>query len=111
MGKKYQVYSDPMTGDYGDSWYTDNPAKAIEDWYKKSVDNPTCVAICAESIEAAQLLIDFAYSHRDLIEEWHSTYKVCYKLQWMLDQIEKKHNDRCSGFLGYLDQVHPFSMG
>lgn len=107
---RYQVYVDYLNGEYDSAFYC-TPRRAIEAWYRNQVKHPTCVAICATSIENANLLIDYAYSRKDVIEELHSKYKICYKLQFILDAIEKKHEDRCKGFLGYLDQVHPFDLG
>lgn len=91
--------------------YTGDSAKvAIETWYEQQGEYPTCVSICASSKEAACMLIDYAHSRKDLIEDLHKSHKNPYKLQYMLDSIDSQHANRCRGFCGYGDQVFPFDL-
>lgn len=106
---KYQVMA--VGEDVNTICRTDTPKTAIVAWFEAQAENPSCVAINAISIEAAQLLIDYAHCRKDIIEELHSKYKNPYKLEFLLEAIDNKHNDGCKGFLGYLDQVHPFDLG
>lgn len=106
MEKRYMVYADVNC-----VRLTDTPKVAIRSWFAHQAKNPSNVAICAVSVEDARFLIDYAHSRKDVVEEFHSQYKNPYKLSFMLEAIDKKHADRCSGFCGYGDQIHPFDLG
>lgn len=88
----------------------DNAKVVIETWFEEQAVHPTCVSICASSKEAACMLMDYAYSRKDLIEDLHKSHKNPYKLQYMLDSIDSQHANRCRGFCGYGDQVFPFDL-
>lgn len=110
MEKKYMVYA-LINEDTETVCETDTPKVAIRSWFSHQPSNPTNVAIVATSIENAKLLIDYAHSRKDVIEEFHGKYKNPYKLSFMLEAINKKHDDGCKGFCGYGDQIHPFDLG
>ena len=59
------------------SVYNGDSAKlAIEQWFEEQEAHPTCVSICASSKEAACMLMDYAYSRKDLIEELHKSHNI-----------------------------------
>ena len=106
MEKKYTVYAGVSCVKV-----TDTPKVAIKAWFSNQAENPIDVAICATSIEDARFLIDYAHSRKDIVEDFHKQYKTPYKLSSILEDIDKKWNDRCNGFCGYGDQIHPFGLG
>lgn len=110
VDKKYHVYySDAESAER--ICTTDSPNTAIIAWFEAQAEHPSCVAINAISKGDACFLIDFAHHRKDVIQELHGMYKNPYKLDFMLEAIDKKHKDRCRGFAGYMDQVHPFDLG
>lgn len=107
----FSVYVSTFSGEVFCAYAGDSEKEALSEWFRQSQKYPSEVAINAASKEAACMLIDYAHSRKDIIEELYSTYKNPYKLSFLLEAIDRKYADRCSGFFGYGDQVHPFDLG
>lgn len=106
MEKKYMVSAGSRI-----AMMTDKPNVAIKYWFLNQKHYPTDVAILALTKDAAKELIGYAHDNKSSIEELSEKYKNPYKLSFMLEAIDKKYTDECSGFCGTFDQVHPFDFG
>lgn len=101
-----------LYGDYGTD-YVDDPSRAIQLWFQKEKTNPSDVAIIAYKKEKAKALIQWAFNNKDKIKEWHTKYNCPYKLDYILDSIDKHSTDDYKYFHDGLsgDQIDPFSFG
>lgn len=127
--KTYKVsggYSGDYVGDYDEELAEyvskgsternfDDPGKAVEAWFKLEQKHRGDVAIMCEKRDDAVRLLDWCDRNRDFIEDWHSKYDCPYKLEWILDGIDKNLDNGCKYFYedkyGYGDQISPFSYG
>lgn len=127
--KTYKVsggYSGDYVGDYDEELAEyvskgsternfDDPGKAVEAWFKLEQKHRGDVAIMCEKRDDAVRLLDWCDRNRDFIEDWHSKYNCPYKLEWILDGIDKNLDNGCKYFYedkyGYGDQISPFSYG
>lgn len=109
--KKYTVYQLRETEGCSIVCMTDCPKTAITTWFETIKKYPMMVSITAISKQDAEFLIDYAQLRKDVIKELHKEHSCGYELDYLLEQIQKKFNDRCRGFLGYGDQIHPFCLG
>lgn len=106
MGKAYTVIAGEdtiCTTDFADT--------AITNWFKGQKENPSDVCILASSKQKVISLINFAYNHKDFIESRNERYKIPYKLEFIMNIINRDFNDKCKSFIGEMDQVGPFSVG
>ena len=110
--KKYSVVQ-YIYGEYGEmelvrTFETDNPKTAIKKWCQYELKAPTMACITAKR-EDAEALLTYANDHIEEMKELFSKPKFPYKLQYMIDNIEKKS---LSGFSNnYPDQIYPFALG
>ena len=104
-GKLYHV-----VGGY-DSYNTNDPVAAITKWFELERSNPMDAAITAVNKGAAIDLLRAA--NPDLIEDLHVKYRCPYKLEYMLESIDRNFRNGYPHFLEseYGDQVDPFSYG
>ena len=104
-GKTYLII-----GGY-DSKTENDPAKAITQWYRYQVTNPTDCSISCKKLDDAIALCKAATP--DLINALSEKYKCPYKAQYMINEAAKKVADGCKYFHEgeYGDSVHPFGVG
>lgn len=105
---KYSV----LYGDYGFE-EVDNPSRAISMWFQKEKANRGDAAIIAYKKDDAKSLIQWAYNNKEKIKELHSKYDCPYKLDYLLDSIDKHSTDDYKYFHEGIsgDQIDPFSFG
>ena len=101
-----------LYGDYGNE-NADTPSKAIALWFKYEKTNRADAAIIAFEKSKAIELMDWAYNNKEKIKQLHSKYDNPYKLDYILDSIDRHHGDDYKYFhegeSG--DQIDPFSFG
>lgn len=110
--KKYFISSLSGSGELDGSFYTNDPKKAIEIWFKLQAKNPISAAIDTESKENSVLLLKSATP--DFIEGLYSKYRCGYKKDFLLNEIKRtleNGNRYFNGTEGMPDSVHPFSVG
>lgn len=103
---------------YGDYGYddTDDPHKAINTWFIKEKTNSGDCAVIAFKKDDAYALVKWAHENKDKIQEWHSKFNCPYKLEYLMDSIEKHYSEGIEGYKYFHegisgDQVDPFSFG
>ena len=105
-GSKYIVYTGYT------SKRTNSPLTAIKYWFSGQRFNPQDCAIMAKYKDDAIKLLSVATP--ELLENLNIKYPCPYKLDWMIEVIERNLRNNCSGFLGdgdLGDQVSPFTYG
>ena len=114
----YFVSGSTPTG-YGDSEITmakgsvNDPAKAIEQWFKIGAKHRAGTDITAVNKSDAIKLINWANTNQDKIREWYQKYGSAYKLDYLLQEISKQAQNKCRGFYEgeFGDSIHPFTVG
>lgn len=107
-GKKYKVVGE----DYEDNVYTDDPKEAIEAWFKLGEKAPMDTAIMTKTKASAVELVKSATE--ELLTSLHSKYKCPYRLDYMIQEVQKKVADGQKYFhelRDYGDSIHPFGVG
>lgn len=92
---------------------TDDPKMAISKWCKVAATTHGNADILADSKDSACELIDWAYDNKDKVAELMIIDHFPYKHDYILNAIDKQHDNRCRGFYDgeYPDSVYPFSAG
>ena len=88
-----------------------NPAKAIEAWFRFQEKNPAdCMIMCRTKDEAVVLC---SAATEELLTDLYNRYKCPYKLQYLIDsaarEVQKGQPYFHEGEFG--DTVHPFGVG
>lgn len=102
---------DIMSGEGGPDAKINDPAKAIEQWFKLNQKRPTCIAIMPSTKSDGMKLLKWASEHNDMITKWASQYHCPYKVDYLLKSINDKAKVGASGMDWDGDQCSPFSFG
>ena len=87
------------------------PSGAIKSWFALSTKYPTQVCIIPINEEASMELLEWASYHPDAIGTWHLRSKCPYKLDYILNSINRQIGRGYSNIKFYPDQLDPFSVG
>ena len=103
-----------VSGSYSDDIYlSDDPVKAITRWFKYQKNAPADVSISTPKREYAIELVKAATP--ELLKKLNLEYESPYKLDYLIEEAEKKAEERYSDFhedqYGYGDTIHPFGVG
>lgn len=109
-GKKYRVCGYPE-GKAPKNTYTNDPVVAIKAWFKFEAAAPLDAAIFTTTKAYGVELLKAATP--ELLSELHAKHDCPYRLDYMIESVEKKINDNCRGLIEdkHGDQIHPFSFG
>ena len=87
-----------------------SPKEAIELWFKKGKQYPTCVSIDPQSDKEAREILQWAVDNESTIRSWCSQYNAPYGFDYMMNGIKKQLGK--SKILGFsYDMLYPFDMG
>jgi hypothetical protein len=108
---KYEIASFEPFGEpkFSPKW-TNDPGRAISEWFKYGSKYPSCVCICARDDKAAQELLQYVVNNEDEFIELYNSARCPYKLDYLLDACRSRANrSKLLGWPG--DQVFPFDAG
>lgn len=97
--------------DHSDLLRTDDPRKAVECWCRNARKFSMDIYITANNKNSAIELIKWCYENDSYLENLCNKYRVPYKVSYILDSVQDKWVDKCSGFQFAGDQVFPFAFG
>ena len=107
--KKYGVVCCNAYGEVLQLKHTDDPEVAIKTWFRYEKKSPLEAYISIGSREAAMALVEAADEEK--ICGLYEKYGSPYKLDFLLDEIRKRRESGCKGYLGTGDTICPFDVG
>lgn len=107
-GHKYRV-----DGDVGQTYWTDDPTKAVEQWFKYQKTSPSNVNLMSKYKDDAIELVNSL--DENLLVSLYKKYKIPYKLEYLLESWTRQIDNDCRYFheskYGYGDSIDPFTVG
>ena len=102
-----------IDGGYGQTKYTDYPKNALEYWFRMQQKNPADVSVMTRKRSDALKLVDYVANNPKIIYDLGKKFKCPYKLDYLVNESEKKAADGCKWFREgeFGDSIHPFGVG
>lgn len=108
---KYRVSAQkPFGSELCESFYTDEPIKAIEKWFELGRKYPLCANIQAKEKGDALLLLKTGVAKVLDVRKWYDD-GCPYKWEWISDGMMRGLKENCHDFQFEYDSVEPFTMG